>query len=43
LKYKEEEYDKGVKYYGYVNQQGLREGVGIRMNQAGHKERAEWL
>ena len=30
LQFKQIEYDNGAKYYGYVNQQGQREGVGIR-------------
>ncbi len=42
LEYKQIEYDDGAKYSGYVNQQGQREGVGIRIWPDGQNERGEW-
>ena len=35
LEYKEKEWNDGAKYKGYVNQDGLSEGVGIKITSKG--------
>ena len=42
LQYIEEEDEDGVIYHGYVDQDGLREGVGMRIWTDGDKDYGEW-
>ena len=42
LKYEEKQVDKDIRYHGYVNKDGLIEGVGILINTDSYKEYAEW-
>ncbi len=42
LKYEEKQVNKDVRYHGYVNKDGQREGVGIRIFTDGFKDYAEW-
>ncbi len=42
LQYREIKIDKEWTYKGYVNKDGQREGVGIRINTDGYKDYGEW-
>jgi hypothetical protein len=42
LQYKEIQVNEELTYNGYVNKDGLPEGVGIRIKTNGYKEYAEW-
>jgi hypothetical protein len=42
LQYKEIESTLGTKYYGYVNKEGMLQGVGMRVWPDGVKERGEY-
>ena len=42
LQYKEEEDEDGNRYHGYVDQDGLQEGVGIVITASGLKIIGEW-
>jgi hypothetical protein len=42
LLYREINYSDGAIYYGYVNKDGQREGVGMRIWADGDKDYGEW-
>ena len=42
LQFKEINYKNGVKYTGYVDKDGQREGVGMRIWTDGEKDYGEW-
>jgi hypothetical protein len=42
LQYKEEEDEDGVRYHGYVDKDGQREGVGMTIWTDGNKDYGEW-
>ena len=42
LQYKEIQEDEEHRYHGYVDQDGLREGVGMRISTDGEKDYGEW-
>ena len=42
LQYREIQVHKELRYHGYVNKNGLREGVGIRIFTDGNKDYGEW-
>jgi hypothetical protein len=42
LLYKEIQDDEDVTYKGYVDKDGQKEGVGIRIHTNGHKDYAQW-
>ncbi len=42
LQYEEKQVIKDFRYHGYINKDGLPEGVGIRIHTSGYKDYAEW-